>query len=177
MLDYEILQKLLKCEPEKGLLFWMPRQKEFFKRDCDWKKWNDKYAHQEALINVNNGGYKQGEILSKPHKAHRVVWYMETKELPDIVDHINGNRIDNSFINLRNVSTSENSRNKCIPTTNKSGVIGVHFCNKAYKWKSKIQIGGKTINLGQFEEIEDAILARKTAEIEYGFHENHGRKV
>ena len=175
MLDYEVLKKLIKTDVDTGILYWYARDKEFFKRECDWLKWNNKYAHQEALVNINNGGYKQGEILSVPHKAHRVMWYLEYKEIPDIVDHIDGVRVNNSLINLRNVSLSENSKNKKIPSTNKSGVIGVHYSVKRMKWIAKIQMDGKTRTIGAFDCIDEAIKARKEVEIEYGFHENHGR--
>lgn len=175
MLDHELIIKIIKPDFDAGLLFWMPREKSLFKEEFRWKSWNDRYAHKEALVNINNGGYKQGEIYSKPHKAHRVMWYIETKEIPLIVDHINGIRTDNRLENLRNVSVMENARNTCLNTRNKSGVIGVSYDNTYNKWVARIVVEGKSIFLGYFENFEEAVETRKLHEIKYGFHKNHGR--
>jgi hypothetical protein len=66
-------------------------------------------------------------------------------------------------------------KNSKLPLHNKSGVIGVHW-NKNHKyWCAQIMVDRKTIHLGSFKDINDAIKARKNAEKLYGFHENHGR--
>jgi hypothetical protein len=42
------------------------------------------------------------------------------------------------------------------------------------KWLASISINGKRKHLGYFKDIDDAIEARKNANIEYGYHANHG---
>lgn len=42
------------------------------------------------------------------------------------------------------------------------------------KWQALIRVESRFINLGYFEDINDAIAARKEAEIKYNFHPNHG---
>jgi hypothetical protein len=53
-------------------------------------------------------------------------------------------------------------------STNTSGVTGVNWLKKNKKWRAYITVDNKQINLGSFENKEDAIKARKDAEIKYG---------
>ena len=53
-------------------------------------------------------------------------------------------------------------------STNTSGVTGVNWLKKNQKWRAYINVGDKQINLGSFVDKEDAIKARKEAEIKYG---------
>ena len=84
-------------------------------------------------------------ILGKPPKGFEI-------------DHINGLRYDNRKQNLRIVTHSQNLMN------NKA--LGVHY-NKKNKWESYIMINYKLIHLGRFKNKQDAIKARKQAEIKY----------
>ena len=60
---------------------------------------------------------------------------------------------------------------------NTSGVTGVCFSKKGNKWFARIRLDGKSKHLGSFADKQDAIEARKDAEIKYGFHPNHGAKL
>jgi hypothetical protein len=106
--------------------------------------------------------------------AHRLIWFLVTGEWPDCIDHIDRDGCNNRFRNLRNVSRTENQRNRRIPKNNTSGVCGVTFNVKAQKWLATIRGNNSTVYLGAFENIEDAKLARKSAEKEYGYHYQHG---
>jgi hypothetical protein len=83
--------------------------------------------------------------------------------------------LDNSISNLRHVTHAENGRNAKKPSNNTSGTAGVSFHFKSQKWRSYIKSNQKVVHLGLFENKDDAIAARKLAEKNYGFHENHGR--
>ena len=96
-------------------------------------------------------------------------------EEPNYIDHINGIRNDNRPENLRSVSISENNKNVSKSTRNTSGVVEVYYYANIGKWRADIKYDNKYKHLGCFDKFEDAVLARKKAEIEYGFHENHGR--
>jgi hypothetical protein len=56
----------------------------------------------------------------------------------------------------------------------RSGITGVHWNTKTGKWRSAMQTDGRKIHLGYFDVLNDAAVARKVAEIKYGFHQNHG---
>jgi len=81
------------------------------------------------------------------------------------VDHINRNPLDNRRNNLRICTPAENYRNKSTNSNNTSGATGV--TRSLSKWKAFIRADGKNKYLGTFENIEDAIIVRKEAEIKY----------
>lgn len=73
------------------------------------------------------------------------------------IDHINGNKLDNRKSNLRFCSNQQNSFNRNIGTTNKSGYKGVSWNKQCNKWHSQITHNYKTINLGYYNNIIDAV--------------------
>lgn len=84
-----------------------------------------------------------------------------------VVDHINGDTLDNRRCNLRIVTVQQNSMNRKVAKTNKSGVSGVTWYGRDNKWVSHLSINKKKLFLGYFNNLEDAIKARKDAEEEY----------
>ena len=99
-----------------------------------------------------------------------------TGEWPDKIDHGKGNRQDNRFKSLESVDTKENTKNRKIPTTNTSGLIGVYWHKAIEKWYAAIGVNGKLESLGYSPDKFEMICARKSAEIKYNYHENHGRR-
>jgi hypothetical protein len=90
------------------------------------------------------------------------------------IDHINHNRSDNRWGNLRDVPASENMKNlEHNGNTNRPfrGVVKHPLCNK---WMVSISNNGYPKYIGLYETKEEAAAARKNAERELGFHENHG---
>lgn len=69
------------------------------------------------------------------HRVKHVLYHKTDLKIGVLVDHIDGNGLNNSIENLRIVSTKINSRNKKMQETNKSGVTGVHL--KAFTKKVK----------------------------------------
>jgi len=174
MLAPDELKKLFRFDDETGQLFWLPRGREMFEDERQYKIWNTRFANCEAMTADNGRGYRVGTINRKNYLAHRVIWALTHGEWPpEEVDHINGNRKDNRLCNLRAISVAENRRNQKIPRNNKTGVIGL--CKSRGKYLATIRIDRRNIFLGRFDRMEDAIAARKTAESRFGFHENHGR--
>ena len=89
------------------------------------------------------------------------------KQAGFIVDHIDRNKNNNRKRNLRHITQANNTKNRTKPNNNTSGTMGVSFCKNSNKWRARICVDKKTIYLGYYEEIEDAIKARKEAEIKY----------
>jgi hypothetical protein len=90
-----------------------------------------------------------------------------TGKFPEIcVDHINGVRDDNRWINLRSVSHSENCQNqKKAQLHNKtSGLLGVCWNKKQRKWVSFIRVNKHRMYIGCFDckyEAHQAYLEKK----------------
>lgn len=82
------------------------------------------------------------------------------------IDHIDGIRHNNKKNNLRLATSQQNAFNAGLKQDNKSGYKGVSWNKNRNKWVSTITKNGKTIYLGLFKDINDAINVRKEAEIE-----------
>ncbi len=178
----ETLNNLLLCDAKVGKLYWLERTPDMFtdgtgiytaERNC--KIWNTRYAGKEAFTTISRG-YKTSSIFGPKYFAHRVIWTMYHGEQPsDYIDHKNHDRSDNRIKNLRVVTNQGNARNQPKRKDNTSGVTGVCWRKRQKKWEVNIVINGKFIYLGRFTDKADAIAARKAAEIEHGFHKNHGK--
>jgi hypothetical protein len=175
----EILEKLLKYHPSIGKLFWRERDIGLFNagpNDSVWRicnAWNSKHAGSEAGY-VSSEGYRCVTIFGYTYKAHRIIWKMMHGEEPLHIDHINGDRQDNNFINLRSVSQAENNKNASIRSTNTSGVTGVSWVKSSEKWRVQIRNSGVDVTIGTYANFDEAVIARKAAEKALGYHDNHG---
>lgn len=177
-LTYEYLHSVLTYDSDTGYLYWKPRPRDMFKRSKDWKAWNSRFANARAgNLHKQHSGYCTIHVtlLNKLRLAHRIVWFMYYGEWPkDQIDHINGVATDNRIENLRDVSRQDNQRNVRRKANNTSGTTGVHWHISKKKWEAQIKVNDKRLFLGCFKHKEDAIAARKAAQIEHGYHENHG---
>lgn len=172
----ELLRQLLDYEPETGALTWCERPREMFDSDRNWRSWNTRYAETAAFTVDHYKGYKSGRLLDRNFFAHRVIWAVMTGAWPgQEIDHINGVKRDNRWLNLRDVSPSINSRNSKRWAHNSSGHNGVSWSSAAGKWRAHLKISGRQKHLGLFADIMDAVAARKAAEAEFGFTERHGK--
>lgn len=113
---------------------------------------------------VNNQGYVVANIKGTVTHLHRIV--LGDKEGFEI-DHINHDKLDNRRINLRHVTHQQNMWNMKMCKRNRSGFTGVAFNNEIRKWVARIYTNGKSIHLGSFADIKDAIKTRKNAESIY----------
>lgn len=124
----------------------------------------------------NSSGYRYVYVSGKYRGEHCVIWEMHHGEIPDgmEIDHINSVRSDNRIENLRLVSHTENMKKLMMYRNNTSGITGVSIHKQSGKWQATIRFQGKKRFLGLFTSVEDAIKARKEAEMSFSFHENHG---
>jgi hypothetical protein len=102
-------------------------------------------------------GSRHIKINNKSYQAHRLAWlYIEGEFSSKMIDHINGIRDDNRWINLRTATRQENCYNRGKQLNNKSGYKGVSWNNSRSKWVAQIVINGKKKHLGLFIAKEQA---------------------
>lgn len=112
---------------------------------------------------------KRGYLYSVKNKKkiifHRYILGI-TDSLID-VDHIYHKKFDNRKSELRIVNRSQNSMNRSLRSDNKSGVTGVCWNKFCDKWIAYICVNKKRINLGRFDDYNQAVKIRKEAEKKY----------
>lgn len=137
-----------------------------------------KPEHLVGKINTVDGDYIRFVVDGVRTQAHRWAFLYMTGSFPEeMVDHINHNKLDNRWENLRPVTNQENQRNMKKPKDNTSGVVGVYWHKPAKRWLASIRVDSRLVHLGSFASFSDAVDARKNAEVLYGFHENHGKDL
>jgi len=131
----------------------------------------------EQAGTLNQKGYRAIGLAGNRYQAHRLAFFLMNGEMPKgHVDHINGDRDDNRWGNLRDIPLHENYKNKRIGKNNKTGIMGVRWCARKAKWIATIYKNKKPCFLGGFRNFFEACCARKSAENLYGYHENHGAR-
>lgn len=130
----------------------------FFLKWCASRRMN--YSVGVAFHAVHR--FKLDNGTSKNIPIHRVILSrMLGRELTsaDIVDHINGDPLDNRRSNLRLADTSQNRMNQGKRRDNKSGFKGVVFHPQSGKWRARIKARGIVYDLGLHDTPELASIA------------------
>ncbi|NHZ81829.1 HNH endonuclease [Massilia sp. CCM 8695] len=102
-------------------------------------------------------GYCRISFDSTRYLAHRLAWLYVHGRWPEFdIDHVNGIKNDNRIANLRDIPNALNRQNIRGPRADNaiSGILGVTRHKK--KWRSRIQINSRTVNLGCFDSAQDA---------------------
>lgn len=178
----ETCRKLIEYDPATGRLTWKMRDLRYFADERSHRSWNAKWPGKPAIAAEcrRPGGQLVrliGQLLDRPVKAHRVAWAIYYGEWPSgELDHINGNPADNRIENLRMVTRTENARNASMHADNRSGFAGVSWNKRTRKWTATLGINKRRKYLGEYDTPEAAWEARKKAQVELGFHPNHGRR-
>jgi hypothetical protein len=153
-MNIDALKSLLRYDPDTGLIYWIAKGGGMIKK--------------KAAGTLLYSGYLGISIGPKRWQAHRIAWALHHGDWPkDQVDHINGVKTDNRICNLREATNAQNGKNLGLSKANTSGFKGVCFCKQTNKWRSTIKVNFKQIDLGRFESIDQAALARKNAEQQY----------
>jgi len=154
-----MMAKAKPLPPKKDLEHWL--QYDATTGFFTWRRSNGSQKEGQIAGEIRQTGYVTIQIKGRRLRAHRIAWLLTTGQDPfDLcVDHINGNKSDNRFCNLRLATSRENSRNMKKSRANKSGFKGVCFDKRTGKWKANIRSDSKQIFLGYFLAAELAHLA------------------
>lgn len=163
MISVPYLVECVEYDPNTGLFYWLERPSNHFKpgrygRDVIAAAWNEKYAGKLAFSQPNGRGYLSGTINSKHYTAHRVAYAIMTGEWPSwTIDHINGDKTDNRFANLREATPAQQMMNSAKKRKQIRGVA-CHKRSGEVRFSASIRV-----HLGYFSTEEEAAEAYEKA--------------
>lgn len=156
-------------------LRWKDRPRDQFRTERGYKffsaRWPGKPAGSFSIkyFRLKLTYHEGDEWISVQLHNHRVVWALHNRRDPgnNLIDHADINSRNNNGNNLRLADGVQSSQNRRRRADNFSGVAGVSYRSDAGKWRARITVDKKVIDLGGFETIEEAMAVRKAAEITY----------
>lgn len=117
---------------------------------------------------VEPKGYVRICILGKNYQAHRLAWLWMTGNWPcGQIDHINLDKADNRWPNLREATNSQNQANTRAKRVNTSGFKGVYWHRRIGKWHAAISVNGRLKALGYTDTKEEAAALYQKAARKY----------
>ena len=162
------LKELLHYDADTGIFTWISQSKHSSYLIGKEAGYISKASRKYIGITING--------VCKLLLAHRLAWLYMTGEFPkNMIDHIDGNPLNNKFDNLRNANRFENQHNQKLTQRNKSGLKGVSWHKISGKWTAQICHKNKKYYLGLFDDKNDAYQVRcqKAIELHKEFV-NHG---
>jgi len=140
------IMSVLRYEPESGLFYWTETRGR---------------GRAGYIAGFKDRGYLSLRVFGKSIQLHRLAYAFMTGEWPELtIDHINGEKQDNRWSNLRMVSTKINNQNiRKAKQKSKSGLLGAHWVKRLNKWKSAIGVDGVVKHIGYFDTPEEAHMA------------------
>lgn len=113
---------------------------------------------EEVAGSINTAGYVNIFILSICYKAHRLAFLYMLGEVPDYIDHVDGNKANNKWENLRPATKCQNGYNAKVRVDNTTGVKGL--CKQGLYYQSQLNIAGKhytkLFRISKFKSDEEA---------------------
>lgn len=139
-----------------------------------WKKPRQNIKVGQKAGCIDSHGYVSVTLNGKFLKVHRIIFYMHYGYLPDSIDHIDGNKLNNSIENLRPATSNQNQWNRKKLTRGLSGFKNVSWNKKMNKWRVSLSINRVAKHIGYFDDIELADLVAQEARNKYhGQFANH----
>jgi hypothetical protein len=152
MVQEKITQKRLKevldYDPDTGVFTWKVQT-------------NFRIPINSVAGKLNTRGYRSIKIDKKDYLAHRLVWlYVHGEWPPQLIDHINGDKLDNRLCNIRCATYSQNN-------TNRINARGYSMVGKMFH--ARIVVKRKGIHLGSYKTAEEARQAYLVAQKQLHF--------
>lgn len=105
-------------------------------------------------------GYLQIRVDQKLYYAHRLAWLYAHGRWPvHMIDHIDGDKLNNRLTNLREATAQQNAQNVGKRSHNTSGLKGVYWDKERQKWGAAVGIDGRFKSLGRYSTREEAHAA------------------
>lgn len=94
---------------------------------------------------------------NKTYKMHRLIFALHHGYCPKIIDHIDGNPLNNKISNLREATHSQNMQNSRLRKDNKSGEKGVIWDKRFKKWRVNCVLNKKQYFGGYYKNLTEAV--------------------
>lgn len=156
MLTAERAHELLAYDPETGVFSWRVSRRGIRPGVCG----RVSPAH----------GYHEICVDSRLYRAQRLAFLLVDGELPPPeldVDHINGNKVDNRWANLRLATRSQNATNAKFRAHSASPAHGITWDAARQKWRAQIRVDGRKVNLGRYDDVSEAKRSYAAASARY----------
>lgn len=142
MITQERLKQLLNYDPDTGLFTSVLKCK--------------------PVGSLSEKGYVRLNLDKRLYMAHRIAWLYTTGEFPEIeIDHVDGDRSNNKWSNLRLATRKQNMENTSLFCNSTSGHRGVTWYKRNQKWGATAFHNGKRYFAGLFDTKEEAAIAAK----------------
>lgn len=115
-----------------------------------------RYTTGRAVGTLDKDGYVRVRFQCRDYSGHRLAWFYQTGSWPREIDHRNGERSDNRWGNLREVTREENAQN-IRAGRGRSKLLGAHA--RAGGYEAKIRVKGRTQYIGFFGSASQAHAA------------------
>jgi len=176
----EIVRELLDYNTDTGIFTWRQRSRDWFQTERSWKIWNTRHAGKSAgYVHTAARGYPRLQIalLGKDYLGSRLAFLWIGEPLPEQVDHVDRDSLNNRWSNLIASNNAENGKNCSMHRNNTSGVCGVYWHKPAGKWRAGVKLDGKNYHLGLFDDLDDAAAAVSAFYAANGFSDRHGQEL
>lgn len=158
--EIDLLKALLSYDPETGIFTWT-------------KDIGHCVKVGQIAGNLSVKGYWKFQLAGKIYLAHRVAFLFMKGRWPRIIDHKDGDRQNNRWSNLREVTSSQSVTNS-VRNVGASGLRGVNFNPKLSKWLVRIGYEGQRTYVGSYDTKEEAerayLIASNDIHGEYAVH-------
>jgi len=146
-LNADELRQWLRYEPETGLLYWTRSRR------------GPAFCGAVAGY-TDRFGYVLVKFKQRNYRAHRIAFALMNGSAPDIVDHINGNRADNRWSNLRVADAAFNAQNirRARADNKATGKLGVSVAPSG-RFQARIMVNKRSKHLGNFDTPDQAHAA------------------
>jgi hypothetical protein len=152
-LTAERARELLDYEPGTGRFIWK------VDRRCGWYAAGRVHVRAGTEAGTHSGGYRLIGVDGTQYLAHRLaVLIVRGRWPPEDVDHLNGDRDDNRWANLRECTRQVNAQNlRKARSNNRTGVLGV--IPSGDRWVARITVNRRRLHLGCFSTPAEAHAA------------------
>lgn len=145
------LREALNYDAKTGIFIWAKQRRGRGKKD-------------HVAGRLHHAGYVTVAFNNCQFLAHRLAWFYVYEKWPaNTLDHINMDRSDNRICNLREATMLQNLWNTASHKNNTSGFKGVYWAPAVKRWRVRIRVSGKHVDLGYFENLAVAAETYKRA--------------